>query len=604
MTFSIAGTAEDLEEATVLLCSEEGDSSRRLEFDTELRAASAELLLGTYSAAVLIDEMGCGPVRTFAVDSSVTEVALEAPYQFDLSFPVLSAETLRPVADARVTIERSDLRPGWTQPAVAEVITDQLGTARLIGMTPGRWRLRAEAIGFGADETDFDYPGAQETRARKDGLVTLDAVYLAVLRTVRFRLVDHEQWTDLTGFTVAHTHEGVAVPFSAEGEARIELGWHDLPLYIKLTYPDDRECVRYLDGGLPDEEGVHEIAVGGERELEVRVDASSAVMDAIAEQSSRLSVSFRDINGDAAKVGAPFVGPGLYVFETVQVDRATISLESSSDGPPTHWATSRVILEDQGRTSAELFIDDVPARLRVTDGAGAPVGGFHFEVRMVPDDTTWASGGVTGSDGMCGIARVLDATASLCGFVEHGPLVTLAIDLPIDLGMPDGAIEVELAPVESTFVEIVGPEGSTANLGVQFSGTDTGHTYHWDSTDRSGRTRPFQLVTDSRVRARLELGELWSPTPEFDLRPGRNAALVRETGVLRVSRSGRLVDVRSVEFGAHLDKWRSDGLLRLERTPGGAVLCRVPVGSYEVTMGDGETQLVRVRSGVEAPSGI
>ena len=70
----------------------------------------------------------------------------------------------------------------------------------------------------------------------------------------------------------------------------------------------------------------------------------------------------------------------------------------------------------------------------------------------------------------------------------------------------------------------------------------------------------------------------------------------------------KLIDVRDFstegDWDTTLAEWVDAGRISVETTQGGALLCRVPVGSYEVTLGAAEPRRVDVRVGAIAPSGI
>ncbi|MEM9801591.1 MAG: carboxypeptidase-like regulatory domain-containing protein [Planctomycetota bacterium] len=561
-----------------------------------------DLERGDYVAALHAAELGMGATVSFTVDVEPQTVVLETPYPFDLEFPVLDADTEEPIEGAQVSIERVDVEGAWPGPAVREIASDALGQARFPGLTPGRWRLIGRAEGYAASETVFDYPGSQVEAARETGLVELEAFYLPISRPVNFELVHREHWLDATDFSVALTHTGTPVPFDEAGRATLGLGWYGLPLYIKVDYPGLRSSVRYLDAGLPDPDAVHRIEVGGPRELAVQLEIAPEILEQLAGGSAFLGVSFRAGNGDAVKVGDDVVGPTTAVFYSVQAEHATVSLETTETGEPITWAARRIALEPAGRTTCTLHVDAAPMSLLVTDESGAAVEGFECEIRPVPDDTAWLLGGRSDEQGLVPAARLEGGRGALCGYLAEGEI--LALDCPVQLDGAEAVVPFELAPLHRTFVEVRTSSAPLANVEVDLLGALSGFPFYFQRTRADGTTAALHLVAASRARARVSLDGYWTPTPELDLLPGRNLVVARTTGVIRVTDDAALVHVRSVEFGATLSDWRETDLLRIDRTNGGALLCHVPVGNYEVEQGDAEDRTIAVTVGATVPAGV
>jgi hypothetical protein len=174
----------------------------------------------------------------------------------------------------------------------------------------------------------------------------------------------------------------------------------------------------------------------------------------------------------------------------------------------------------------------------------------------------------------------------------------------LDLAIPGEVIDFPIYPSAPTYVEIVSGARPAPGIVVELLGVDTAFPYHVAKTGADGRIPEIQLVTRSRAKVRLNLETRWTPTPEFDLQPGRNAVTVYDTGQLRVTSAARLGDIRSLEFDTTLAGWVAADRISVETTEGGALLCRVPVGAYEVTLGAAEPRRVDVRVGAITPSGI
>ncbi|MEM6673059.1 MAG: carboxypeptidase-like regulatory domain-containing protein [Planctomycetota bacterium] len=589
--------------AAVTLAPEAGGDSRSVAVSKSEPSAQMELEPGTYVAAVHLEGLGFGPVVQLSAEADVAEpIRLQAPYPFDLEFPVLDSTTEAPISGATMRIERSDLPSAWNTTGVVSESADSIGRVRFEGLGPGRWRLIGSATGYVSSETDFDYPGSQTRGAMEAGLVTLEAFYLPPVRRVMFQLVDHESWDDLTQFSIALTPSGDPVRFDPSGRAALDLGWYELPLYIKVDYPGPRASIRYLDGGLPEPDEVHELHVGGARELEIALEMTREIEEELRNRNPVLGVSFRDANGDAVKLGDDVAGPTSVVFRSVQSEHATITLETVETGTPVKWASRRVRLAPGERTSATLVVESPPTYIAIVDGSGAPLAGAGYDIRMIPDDTTWVLGGVTNERGR-GAAIRIEGSCAICAY--HDSTNAIAIDAPIDLSHTESETMFRFHPLEETFVEVLTTDGEPVEgVTIDFVGSRTGFVYFSDQSSGDGTTFAQQLFTGSEAIARLLLRERWSETPTFDLLPGRNVAVVHETGTIRVTDETKLESIRSLSLSASLADWQSVENLQCESTEGGALLCRVPVGSYEVEPPASAPYTIDVRDGAVVPAGI
>ena len=602
VTFSVDRLSRDPMEVRVLVAGVDNDEHATLSIDAKGSRATHLLRPGEYIAAAGVDGTGLGAIEVFVVGSEAVQVNLTVPYTFDLEFTVLDADSAEPISLARFDLARVDIDEGWHQLAIPAASSDATGLVRLNGMTPGRWRLLGTADGYGESETTFDYPGSQAAKAQEGGIVTLGAVHLPAIREFQFQLVNHEQWDDLTEFSVAHTKSGTPVPFSVDGEASLRLGWYTDPLYIKIDYPGRRASIRYLDGGLPAPGDVHTIDVGGPQELEIDLRISPQVLDALKGMSPFVALSYRAVNQDATKTGIDIEGSGTYVLAGIRAKQVVVSLETTESLLPVDWKSVRVQMDPDGRTSCTLTVDAMPVQIHVIDEHGESVSDFHCEIRQIPDDTTWASGGLSDEHGLLDVGRVSRSPCTVFGVVERDSL--FAIDVAIDLTQPTQTIEFPIVPNAPTFVEVRSSAGPAEDVTVEFFGSTVDYLFHADWTDAEGRTKEIRLVTRSRAKVRLQLETRWTPTPEFDLQPGRNAVTVYDTGQLRVTSAARLGDIRSLDFDATLAGWVAADRITVETTEGGALLCRVPVGSYEVTLGAAEPRRVDVRVDAIALSGI
>lgn len=565
-------------------------------------APSAELVWGDYVAAVHEPEMGHGAIVAFTVGPEESTVVLAAPFRFDVELAVIDAETRAPIEAAAVQFERSDRAAAWTSESARVASTNPAGLARVKAITPGRWRLTAEAQGYGSTTTEFDYPGSQEEAARGDELIRLGPVNIPALLPVHFQLVDTERWDDLTEFTVALVEGGEPVSFDDSGHATLELGWYVTPLYVKIDYPGARDSIRYLDGGLPPTGTAHEIDIGGDQLLEVDLVMDPEILEQVRDLQPFLAVSYRARNLDATKTGFLIEEPGLFEFRGVHGSTVVVSLETTDGDLPVDWASRRVDLEAEGVTSCRLVVDTPPARIRIKNGDGVAAAGVHCEVLQVPNDTTWAAGGLTDADGMLQVGRVREGETALFAYREHGP--TLGIEIPLDLTDPAPVLDVPLDPALETYVDVECGTQSVPDVEVVYSGERTGHPFHFGLTGTDGRTESFRLVSGSRAVARVVAANHWCAEPEFDLQSGRNHVRVLPTGLLRIRDFEHSERVRSLEFGATLAEWIDSGATDVDGPEDGPFLCRVPVGAYEVLSLSGEPLRIELRESATVTTGL
>ena len=99
-------------------------------------------------------------------------------------------------------------------------------------------------------------------------------------------------------------------------------------------------------------------------------------------------------------------------------------------------------------------------------------------------------------------------------------------------------------------------------------------------------------------------GGHWTPTPVFELKPGRNEVEVHDSGQLNISSEALLDRVMSVRYGVPVSTWRAQDNLFQLTTKNGVLRYRTPVGDYDVTMPDGSVERITLTKFQEVSAGI
>lgn len=583
----------------VVVSGETTDGLRLLQIEDE--PPTCRLPMGSYVAAIRRDELW-GPSASFVVAGDPLDVELAPLAPFALTFQVLDSSDGTALSGARVEANRVNVPREWSLEGPASTASDSTGTARLEGLCAGDWELSVALEGFVPANVTMELPGAWGRSVDETGVVDLQWFRLAPERPVTFELVGVEDWQDVTGFAVAHTHDGDRVPFNADRRATIVLGSYSEPLYVKLWYPDSRESVFYMDGGLPDHGEVHQIEVGGPRELEVDLQLLPEVAGLIGSSETWLRVAFRTNEGDARSVGLPVDGSGTYAFAGVQAASAVASFLVVDGEDRSEWATRAVTLAPEGRTACTLVVEHPPLGIRIVDEAGVPLPGFQYEIYRVPATSSWVIGGETDESGLCLAPRVADGRFALFGFTPDDS--TIVIETPLDLAAAEDRIEVVVGSTESTFIEASVSGQPVAGVVFRTLGAQTRIPYLYDVTDEAGRTPAHAISVTSSAVAILESDSLWWPHRERPLRPGRNAVTLYETGVLTTTSAADLTNVRSAQFGRSLAEWVGAGLVRELPKEGSRRSFRVPVGTYEVRTSPDRVVDVEVTAEARVASGL
>ncbi|WP_145198283.1 hypothetical protein [Planctomycetes bacterium Poly30] len=291
-------------------------------------------------------------------------------------------------------------------------MTDTDGFTEVTGLSPGQWRFRLEHDGHVTLDEELWLPldEAEEALLRREGVLHLGDVHMNPITPIQFQLIGTDAWDDLSGFRIAHTHQGTPVSFDSEGHATLPVGDYTRPIYLKLWYPDDRRAVFYLNNGVPGPEDVQLITVGGKQTLEVDLRFADDVLEQLADKNCAVRVAFRTEAGEDKFVSRDIPSePGVFEFTSVQSPVAMLNFVTWEEGQlPVDWATRMVEMEPEGRTSATLVVERGPRTLRFEDREGEPIAGVTYRMYQNPNRTTWVIGGTSDESGEVEVPRRYD----------------------------------------------------------------------------------------------------------------------------------------------------------------------------------------------------
>lgn len=120
-----------------------------------------------------------------------------------------------------------------------------------------------------------------------------------------------------------------------------------------------------------------------------------------------------------------------------------------------------------------------------------------------------------------------------------------------------------------------------------------------------GMSDTMEWVDGSQAMVHVvSTGGHWTPTPVFELKPGRNEVEVHDSGQLNISSEALLDRVMSVRYGVPVSTWRAQDNLFQLTTKNGVLRYRTPVGDYDVTMPDGSVERITLTKFQEVSAGI
>ena len=553
--------------------------------------------------AGLTDSKLVGELVDFVVESTPVEVALPEWTLFPVSLQVQDAYTGETLEGVTVAFQRAGVAAQASPISNHSQVSDSTGMVRFEDLVPSEWNLSADHEGYVHEQLTVQLPGDWSSGLEKSGVVNLEWLSIAPITSVQFALVGGEPTEDLSAYSISHTHEGAQVPFSSEGLATLVLEWFDEPLYVKVWYPDGRAAVMYLENGLPDEGEVHEIEIGGKRQLEIDLRFSDTVKKELQEvENGGLRVSFRPKSGEAKFVGVETKTEGTFTFDDVQAEAAVVNFATASGGTlPVDWKTVWVDLQPVGTTTCTLLVDQQPLNLLFQDGDEGHVASYAFELRQLPNTTSWLAGGVSSETGVAQCVRVSGNRCALFGTVQ-GTTNMMAIDLPLQMAGASKTLTVDLGDREPTFLAVQLAGNPVEGVPFVLEGRDTGVSILEVSSNESGETDHLDLVRNSRANAILNSGKHWMPVSSIELQPGRNVVHVHELGQITLRDPQQLHRVVHTQLRTSPASWLKDGLIAPPDAATKALT--VPAGSYLVDEGLQTERMFTVSAGTSVDSGL
>ncbi len=570
---------------------------------------------GEYTAWVQSESGIRGPSQLLTINERSTPTELEAPLIFEVVVPLVDASTREPLSGATVQFHRSDSGAGGGESTTLQAQSNDAGLARLEGVTLGDWTITADSSSRWAVALDLSFDPDQLDQISRLGATELNPIEMYPRTEKVFRLTSSDASLDPTGYSVSYSPDwkASAVRFNADGKATLSLGDCLLPLYVRLSYPSPSKGAQFRDLDEDEISNGEEYVwhLDGPQTLEVTLEFAEGVEESIGDQLMWLPANFRDSSGNIGFVTYDVSGPGVYSFPMVRGSDATVAFNV---GDSSTWAAKSVSLASEGLTSCTLRIEQPPQMLRIRDGSGAPVSSFSVNMFLEGDRSGWSAGGSSDESGTIPLPRILNRDARFHGWGRHEELDYYCIDIPLALDGPVEAVasggplsgpELRLTPATETYFEARGQAESMRGLDFELQNRNNGDTHFLFRSSPEGNTPPFQLIDGSQAMVRVvSRGGHWTPRPFFELKPGRNAVEVHDSGQLNISSEALLDRVMSVRYGVPVSTWRAQDNLFQLTTKNGVLRFRTPVGDYDVTMPDGSVERITLTKFQEVSAGI
>jgi hypothetical protein len=572
---------------------------------------------GEYTAWVQSESGICGPSQLLTIHDRSTPTELEAPLIFEVVVPLVDASTREPLPGVTVQFHRSDSGAGDGAPTTLQARSNDAGLARLEGVTPGDWTITADSSSRWAATLDLSFDPDQLDQISRLGTTELDPVEMYPRTEKVFRLASSDPSLDPTSYSVSYFPDWEAndVRFDVNGKATLSLGDHLLPLYVKLRHRSQSKGAQFRSLEADEISNGEDYVwyLDGSQTLEVTLEFAEGVEELIGDQLTWLPANFRDSSGNTGFATYDVSGPGVYSFPMVRGSDATVAFNV---GDSTTWAATSVGLASEGLTSCTLRVEQPPQRLHIRDGSGAPVSSFRVNMYLDGDPSGWSAFGTSDETGFISFPRIQNRDARVLGFGRYKGLDYYCIDIPLALEGPVDAVasggplsgpELRLKPATETLFEARGQAESMR--GVEFELHDRGDgdapfPFIFPSSPE-GKTPPFQLIEGSQAMVHVvSYGGHWTPTPVFELKPGRNEVEVHDSGQLNISSEALLDRVMSVRYGVPVSTWRAQDNLFQLTTKNGVLRYRTPVGDYDVTMPDGSVERITLTKFQEVSAGI
>ncbi|MDC3307319.1 hypothetical protein OAV47_00630 [bacterium] len=567
---------------------------------------------GSYTAWAQDANGARGPEQTVSVELGAPPTELVAPFLFDLAVPVIDfhPQVLLPGIDIVLERQEGDRPPG--EPSTLRATSDSSGRAVFKDVSEGKWTVTASSRTRWAYPLDLELPGAQIADAVEQARIEVDGLEMFARTEIWFQLDSEDPAIDTTGFHIRYRDEE-RVPFGADGRAMVSLGDYLIPLDFRLDHPSPLKRSKFfvLEGGLPEDGEDYVIPIDGAQAIEVALEFAPNMLEQLGDGLLSLAVSTPDLQGNTNMIVENVVGPTTRTFASVQGDSVVVEL---FDGEDVQWAATRVDLKPSGLTTCTIQVEEKPIEILVSDEDGAPVSGFVLRTSIEGDSSRWAGGGTTDARGVTLHARVRSESLRCRGNGMHDGRRFVISDRPFVLD-PAAAtsstkdlvprVEISLTPSTETFIEAAGDAESMRFIEYELW-TVTSEKLAWYlRSNAEGMSDTMEWVEGSQAMVHVVSdGGHWTPTPVFELKPGRNEVEVHDSGQLNISSEALLDRVMSVRYGVPVSTWRAQDNLFQLTTKNGVLRYRTPVGDYDVTMPDGSVERITLTKFQEVSAGI
>jgi hypothetical protein len=557
---------------------------------------------GSYTAWAQDANGARGPKQAVSVELGAPPTELVAPFLFDLVVPVIDFRSKALLPGIDVVLERQEGDSPAGEPSTRRATSDSSGRAVIKDVGEGKWTVTASSRTRWAYPLDLELPGPQIANAVEQARIEVDELEMLARTEIWFQLDSEDPALDTTGFHIRY-----------DDEERVPLGDYLIPLEFRLDHPSPLKRSKFfvLESGLPEDGEDYVIPIDGAQALEVALEFASNMLEQLGDGVMSLTVSTRDFQGNTNMIVEDVAGPTIRTFASVQGDSVVVEL---FDGKNVQWAATRVDLKPTGLTTCTIRVDEKPIEILVSDEDGAPVSGFVLRTSIEGDSSRWAGGGTTDARGVTLHARVRSESLRCRGNGMHDGRRFVISDRPFVLD-PAAAtsstkelaprVEISLTPSTETFIEATGDAESMRFLQHELW-TVTSEKLAWYlRSNAEGMSDTMEWVDGSQAMVHVVSdGGHWTPTPVFELKPGRNEVEVHDSGQLNISSEALLDRVMSVRYGVPVSTWRAQDNLFQLTTKNGVLRYRTPVGDYDVTMPDGSVERITLTKFQEVSAGI
>lgn len=554
---------------------------------------------GMYELAIGLDQCCVGPSLQHLVTTTPSEIEVEPPLIFDLSWTVIDVVDGSVVVHPRVELTRVD-DAGQPCGEAIRAAADNSGRLYIHDVCAGKYSLSLSADGYESIEFETELPGPYDESLR-DGVLEWEGWYCHPLERYTFALAGVDAWDRPESFRVSSYQSSAAEPvsFDASGLAYLDFADPVPPIEVQLEYPDGSRGIIYLPD-LPEERETHiMLDVGRAHVLEVDLRVASGLDEELFASEAYLQATYADSLGGSRQLNTRIYAPGVAELRGPFPERVMLSLTTVDKSGRMFPRAAREIEVSGETTRAVLNVTEDVVWVKVVDGNDAPIVDAHVNIMTVPNHSAWITGGPADADGRVPIT-VPEGTESLVScYVGYD---TVAIDCPLPTETQDGDLILRVdGLVESSFAVLL--DGAPAfGHSVLIEGARTASEQVTELRVKEGQSAPsVRLLRGSQAVAKVMVRENeWAERSKVDVLPGLNQLRVRSMGTLRLRSADQVSEVIALDTGVPISDWVENGRTRITRGDAGTVTVDVPVGAYQARFSDGSTKRVIVARGATA----